>query len=258
MEQQLKIVACAPDVGRIVATDTGKPAKPRPNRIRELTKQRKWTYPDVAERVRTLAKARGDQNRAKVHTITINRLATGEAKMTQEWMNLLGEVFDVPPAEIISAPLAQNLVRVQVLYAFRGGQWRKASMLSAAEQYQLMIPREPRLDGLALYAGEIRGEDVNHRYPRGAIVLVAKLDPGALNRPGEVITDRRYHVRITREADGMIEDSIRCLVASRDGQLWLKPESDRPEHQEWTPLTGRPGFSVEIIGRVRGVFSPED
>jgi hypothetical protein len=258
MEEQLKIVSGAPDAGRIVAIHASKERKPRPNRIRELTKARKWTYPDVAERVRELARARGDENRTKVHTITINRLATGEAKMTQEWMNLLGEVFGVPPIEIISPPLAQNLMRIQVLYAFCGGRWCKSPMLTPGEQYQLMIPKEPRLDGLNLYAGEIRGEDVNHRYPAGAIVLVAKLDPGALNRPGEVITDRRYHVRITRQADGMIEDSIKCLVANADGKLWLKPESDRPEHQEWAPLTGRPGYSVEIIGRVRGAFSPED
>lgn len=258
MEQQLKIVANPPNTGRIVATDASKPAKARPNRIRELVKERKWTYPDVAERVRELARARGDASRAKVHTITINRLATGDAKMTQEWMNLLGEVFGVPPAEIISPPLVQNLMRVQVLYAFSGGAWRKSSMLTPAEQYQIMIPREPRLEGLNLYAGEIRGEDVNHRYRAGSVVLVAKLDPGALNRPGEVIADRRYHVRVTRAADGLIEDSIKCLVTSADGQFWLKPESDRPEHQEWSPIVGRPGHCVEIVGRVRGVFSPED
>jgi hypothetical protein len=258
MERQLKIAATLPDVRRIVTSKASNARPPRPNRIYELAKARKWTYAEVADRVSKQAQARGDAGHSKVHTITINRLATGTAKMTQEWMNLLGEVFGVAPAEIISPPLAQNLMRVQVLYAFCGGRWRKTPMLAPSEQYQLMIPRESRLDGLSLYAGEIRGEDINHRYPRGAIVLVAKLDPGAINRPGNMISDRRYHVRITRASDGMIEDSIKCLVANGDGHLWLKPESNQPEHQEWVPLTGRPGYSVEIIGRVRGVFSPED
>ncbi|WP_316234995.1 MULTISPECIES: hypothetical protein [unclassified Bradyrhizobium] len=257
MEQQLKVVANALSAGGIVAKRDAQARPPRPNRIRELTKARKWTYPEVAERVRALASARGDDGRTKVHTITINRLATGAAQMTQEWMNILGEVFNVPPAEIISPPAAENLRRVQVIYTFQGGHFRKSAMLSASEQYQIVIPRDPRLDDVSLYAGEIRGEDVNTRYPAGAIVLIAKLDPGAVNRPGEVLTDRRYHVRVTR-ADGLIEDSIRCLVADEAGRLWLKPESNRPEFQEWMPLTGRPGHTVELLGRVRGVLSPED
>lgn len=231
--------------------------KPRPNRIFELTKARKWTYPDVAQRVRELAISRGDESRAKCHTITINRLAIGDANLTQDWMNVLGEVFGVPPIELISAPIAENLLRVSVLYALEAGKWRKNSLLSEQEQFEIMVPHQEAFKTLSLYAGEIRGLDNNQRYPIGTMVIVAKYEPGAINRPGEVVPGKRYHVRISR-ADGLIEDSIRCLTLGPEGQLWLKHESDQPAFQEWIPLSGRPGYTVEIIGRVRGVFLPED
>lgn len=231
--------------------------RPRPNRIFELMKARKWTYPEVAERVRALAQARGDEERTKCHTVTINRLATGAANLTHEWMNILGEVFAVPPAELISPPIGENLRRITVICALEAGNWRKHWQLPEQEQSDIMIPNDAALNELALYAGEIRGDDVNRRYPRGAIVVISTFQPGEINRPGELKDGRRYHVRIAR-SDGLIEDSIKCLGIGPEGQFWLKPESDHPQFQEWIPLIGRPGLHVEIVGRVRGVFLRED
>jgi hypothetical protein len=231
--------------------------RPRPNRIFELTKARGWTYPEVARRVSELAQARGDAVRSNVHTITINRLATGAAQLTQEWMNTLAEVFGVQPAEIIAAPIAENLRRVTVVCALAAGTFRKNWQLPEQEQHDIMIPNESAFAGLSLYAGEIRGDDHNRRYPRGAIIVIAHFTPGEINQPGSLTADRRYHVRTTR-ADGMIEDSIKCLTIGPEGDFWLKPDSDRPEFQEWLPLAGKPGLRVEIVGRVRGVFLKED
>lgn len=231
--------------------------RPRPNRIFELTKARKWTYPEVARRVCELARQRGDTERANTHTITINRLATGSANLTHEWMQTLGEVFGVTPAEIISEPVAENLRRVTVVCALAGGHYRKTWQLPEQEQYDIMIPNEAAFTGLRLYAGEIRGDDTNRRYPRGAIVVISTYKPGEINQPGELKEDRRYHVRLAR-ADGMIEDSIKTLARGPEGQLWFKPESDHPAHQEWIPITGKPGYILEIVGRVRGVFLKEE
>jgi hypothetical protein len=231
--------------------------RPRPNRIFELTKARKWTYPEVARRVSALAREHGDAERANTHTITINRLATGSAKLTQEWMTTLGEVFGVPPADIIAAPIAENLRRVTVVCALAAGQWRKNWQLPEQEQHDIMIPNEAIFSDLALYAGEIRGDDNNRRYPRGAIIVIGEFRPGEINQPGSLAPDRRYHVRIAR-TDGMIEDSIKCLTLGPEGQFWLKPDSDHPEFQEWIPIAGKPGLRVEIVGRVRGVFLKED
>lgn len=230
--------------------------RPRPNRIYELTKARKWTYPEVAHRVRTLAEARRDESRAKCHTITINRLATGDANLTQEWMTILGEVFGVQPVEIIAQPIAENLLRVTVTCALEAGHYKKTAALSVAEQFDIMIPYQEQLNGAALYAGEIRGTDNNLRYTAGAIVVVSKLDAINGNRAREIVEGKRYHVRITRD-DGMIEESIKQAALGPEGQIWLKPESSDPRHAV-IPLIGRAGVTVEIIGRVRGVFLRED
>lgn len=233
----------------------GKPRAPkvRPNRIFELTKERKWTYADVAERIRKAARARGDEEHAKTHEITINRLSSGKAKMTTEWMKMLGEAFSVPDIEIISVPVAQNLRRVRVIYALSAGVWRSISELPISEQQDIMIPNDPELQASNLYAGEIRGPDTNLRYSPNSIVVIAALE----QKPGEIAEGKRYHVRLMR-LDGMIEDSIKTLAIDREGQYWFKPESDHPAHQEWVPLKGTDQCKVEIVGRVRGVFTRED
>lgn len=230
-----------------------RPPKARPNRIWELTKERKWTYAIVAERVRTIAKARGDLDRAKVHEVTINRLASGKAKLTQDWMTLLGEAYAVSPAEIISAPVSQNLRRVLVICALEASNWRETNERPIKDQFEIMIPNDSALQGVSLYAGEITGDDNNLRYSRGSIVVCSKLE----QKPGEITDGKRYHVRLSR-VDGMIEDSIKCLTLGPEGDYWLKPESNHPDHQAWIPLAGRDDLKVEIIGRVRGVFFRED
>lgn len=250
IEQPHKASRRGAKVNKLSKTPRSK--RPRPNRIFELTRARKWKYADVAERVRELAAARGDTARAKVHTLTINRLATGEITLTQDWMNLLGEVFTVDPAEIITAPAAQNLRRVAVAIALQAGAWRRESELPIAERYDVMIRADAALADAVLYAGEIRGADTNLRYSAGSIAILSKL----AQSPGEIIEGRRYHVRVIR-ADNMIEDTIK-LLCSREGQYWLRPESDHPEFQEWLPIAGKPGHRVEIVGRVRGVFFRED
>lgn len=207
----------------------------------------------MAGRIRSLAKVRKLAAYSKVHEVTINRLSLGKAKLTQDWMNMLGEVFSVPPHEIISAPVTQNIRRVRVIYALEAGKWRETSRLPEPEQFDIMIPDDPSLHDMKLYAGEIRGPHFNLRYPDKSIVVLAAVE----QRPGDIVEGKRYHVRTTR-ADGCIIDTIRCLTADDKGRYWLKPESNHPEHQEWLPIGGTESYRVEIVGRVRGVFFRED
>lgn len=227
--------------------------RPRPNRIYELTKERNWKYADIAQKISALARDRGAASKTKTHTITITKLATGDIALTQEWMNLLGEVFNVPATDIISPPVAQNLRRVTVVCALQSSHWRAEADLPTQEQYDIMIPNDAALQAVSLYAGEIRGQDNNLRYSQGSVVVVSKLE----GRPGEIAEGKRYHVRLMRE-DGLIEDSIKLMTVGPEGQYWLRPESNHPDFQEWIPLVGKKGVKVEIIGRVRGVFFRED
>jgi hypothetical protein len=223
-----------------------------PNRIYELTQARGLTYADVAERVRSNAEARGDKQRTKVHELTINRLATGAISLSQEWMERLGEVYGVPAIDIIAAPSTGNMRLLKVTVALEGGVWRDTHTINPSSQIEIMVPDDVMLQGVALYAAEIRGDAANLRYTDKSIVIVSKM----ITVPGEIAEGRRYHVRITR-ADGLCEETIKLLVA-REGRYWLRPESDHPDFQTWVPLDGRAGETVEILGRVRGVYFRED
>jgi len=241
------------NMGSIVPVKRSKKIKARPNRIFELMKERHWTYPDVAEHIRAHAKSKNLDNYVRVHEVTINRLALGKAKLTQDWMNLLGDIFRVPPHEIISQPSAENIRRVRVICALQDGRWIDQKPLPANEQFDIMIPNDPQLEQFDLYAGEIRGEHFNLRYPDGSLVVLSKIT----QRPDDIVEGKRYHVRATR-GDGKVIETIRSLVRDEGGKYWLKPESTHPEHQkDWLPLGGG-GNGVEIIGRVRGVFFREE
>ena len=166
-------------------------------------------------------------------------------------MELLGEVFQVPPAEIISPPPAEGLRRVHVTGALQAGAWSESHEWPLEDRYDVMVPDDPGLRAMSLYAGEIRGNSMNLRYPPGSIIILSPL----MQHPGEIAEGRRYHVRMTH-ADGLTEETVKTLVR-RDDRFWLKPESDDPEHQQWIALDSKPDAKVELIGRVRGVYYRE-
>jgi hypothetical protein len=231
-----------------------KPRKPKvyPNRIHFLTKERHWTYAEVAERVRKLAEQRDDETKANVHEVTISRLANGHLTLSQEWMNLLGTIYDVPAQEIIAEPVAQHLTRVRVRYGMESGKWRDTNELADTEQFDVLVKTDKELEDATLYAGEVRGPSSNLRYPPKTIVVLSLIE----QKPDEIQVGKRYHVRVTR-SDGMIEDTVKLFTQDSEGQYWLKPESDHPNHQQWVPLKGTADLKVELIGRVRSFFSPE-
>jgi len=233
---------------------TNAPERQRPNRIYELTQKNKLTYADVAERVRSIAKQRKDKQKQKVHEITINRLASGNIALTQKWMELLAEVYCVSATELIAAPLSANIIRVPVTFGLEANVWSQDHQWQQNDCYEIMIPEDSALDGVALYAGELRGPASNAKYPEKSIVILSKLT----YHPGEISVGRRYHVRVTR-SDGMSEETIKLLFQDESGKYWLRPESHHPEHQSWIPLDQRDGGNkVELIGRVRGVYTRED
>jgi hypothetical protein len=226
--------------------------KKYPNRIHLLTKERRWTYALVADRVCQLAETRGDASRTSVHEVTISRLANGRLKLNDDWMEILGQIFGVPAVEIVSDPGAKISSRIRVVFALEAGQWHSASSLPDGEQFDIMMPNDKALRDLSLYAGEIRGLSNNLRYPPETIVVLSRIE----QTPGEIQVGKRYHVRVTRP-DGMIEDSVKLFAQDAEGDYWLKPESDHPSHQQWVPLKGAEGLKVELIGRVRAAILRE-
>ena len=211
----------------------------RPNRIAELTKSSRLTYGKVAERL-------------DVHPVTIANLARGKTELTQSWMIKFGSVFGVPPEEIIAKPVLANLRRIRVTGFIQAGDWSENHEWDYDDQYEVFIPDDAALRRISLYAAEVRGGSMNLRYPDGSVVVLSHVG----DSPNDVTVGSRYHVRITR-SDGMTEDTLKTLVRRDDGRYWLKPESTEPEFQEWIPLDGRPGVTVELLGKVRYAVQKE-
>jgi hypothetical protein len=219
-----------------------------PTRIHELAAERGWTYQELASRISALAAKHGDMAKTKVHYVSVHRLASGKTKLTSEWMDLFAEVFGVPLEQITEPPPPKGLLRVPVTMTFEGGKFREANTIPEAEQYDAIVEIGGDEMGQKFYAGEIRGDGANLRWPNGTSLILSRLQ----NLPGESVPGKRYHVR-RRLEDGLAEDSIRLMV-ERDGAYWLVSESDRKEHQQALRL---PSEGVELVGKVRWSLASE-
>ncbi len=213
--------------------------KQPPNRIKELAEKTGMTFEEIAEELDT-------------HRVTVSNLSRGDQPMTLAWMEKFAQVFKVHPTEIIWPPPAQGLRRVKVTGALQAGAWEENHEWEEDMQYDVMVPDEKSLSRVRLYAGEIRGDSMNRRYPEGAVVVMSDFI-GAGDKLKEGL---RYHVRRTR-SDGHVEETIKTLAYDDDGKLWLKPESTNPEFQAWIPLDESEDSIVTIIGCVRFVVQRE-
>ena len=216
------------------------PAKqPReyPNRIRELNKERGWTYDSVAEKL-------------GVHPKTIGALATGDAELTLTWMQRLGRLYGVKPIEIIERQVMAGLRSVEVGGKVQAGVWADNHAFDPQDRRTVTVPNSAELRGLELYAREIEGESMNKLYAHGSVVILSRLS----QRPGEIIAGKRYHVARTR--GDLREETIKTLVRDRAGEYRLQPESDSPEFTAFK-LAGDENETVELLGRVRYALTVE-
>lgn len=216
------------------------PAKqPReyPNRIRELNKERGYTYDSLAAEL-------------GVHPKTIGALATGDAELTLTWMQRLANVYGVKPIEIIERQVMEGLRSVVIGGKVQAGVWADNHAFDPQDRRTVTVPNDPDLKGLDLYAREIEGESMNKLYAHGSVVVLSRL----AQRPGEIIAGKRYHVARTR--GDVREETIKTLVRDRAGDYWLQPESDSPEFTAFK-LAGDENETVELLGRVRYALTVE-
>lgn len=215
-----------------------KPSREYPNRIRELNKERGWDYDLLAEKLGT-------------HPKTIGKLARGDAELTLTWMQRLARAYGIKPVEIIEKPTtAAGLRNVQVTGTVQAGSWADSHTFDPQDQTAVTVPNHPDYRNLDLYARRIEGESMNRVYAAGSIVVLSRL----LQRPGEILVGKRYHVRRTR--GDLTEETIKTLVRASNGEYWLQPESDSPEFAAFA-LQGEEGTTVELLGRVRYALTVE-
>jgi len=158
-----------------------------PNRIRELRMAKNWTIQKLADLV-------GTSNQQ------IGRLEKGERKLTQDWMNRIGEALGVDPKELLpgaespavppepegepeasDAEVAEGLVvgalpfrnqydRIPVLATARGGLDQEMFVDDGPIDH---IPRPRSLEGVAdAYAMAVAGDSMFPMFRHGNILHV--------------------------------------------------------------------------------------
>ena len=179
---------------------------------------------------------------------TVHKLESGQRKITTIWMERFGAAFEVDPLEIISKPLRRVRVLGWLEHEYGAGSWE----WSEAKQYEVAVPESVHPTGQTLYAGETNGYGMREAYPEGTILIIRPVDRGH-----SMISGKRYHV-IGRRPDGTSRSMVLKFVTDEDGRPWLKPESNHPACQQWTPLDGGSEFaSVEVKGLVTYALVPQ-
>ena len=104
---------------------------------------------------------------------------------------------------------------------------------------------DARYDGLTRYALQVRGPSMNRVFRDGAVLICVPF-----HELGRSPYDGEYVDVIRREKTGLVERTVKQFVLY-DGQPYLKPHSDHPDHQALIRLEDNgEEEAVSIRGRV--------
>ena len=151
-----------------------------------------------------------------------------------------------------------DIVRIDAMIRIKGavqaGVWAESSEWDDAEGYAVNAPIPAEYEGAA-YGVVVRGTSMNKVYPEGSIAIVVSIH----DLVRDVRNGDRVRVRRTR-LDGMIETTVKELIAGADGKLWLWPRSSDPRWQQPIEYDGRYAGdieSVQVCGVVLCAIIPE-
>lgn len=173
----------------------------------------------------------------------VNKMVKGTRKISADELIELARFLNKP------APLQTTGLRtVRVASHVQAGHWAESWEWPAADQYDVVVPDDPTLDGFSLYGAETRGPSMNRRYPdRTVVVFTDAIETQESPMPG-----KRYVVQ-RRRADGLHEHTVKLLHQDASGVFWLLPESTDPLFQEpiQVDFDTAEEDEVRIVGRVR-------
>lgn len=200
------------------------------NRIRELRRAKGLSLKQLAELAGTTHQ-------------TVQRLETGERRLSQQWMERLASALGIKPADLL--PRAQTVevedfefTRLRIFGEIQAGKWRRSLEISEGEWQEMHVPR---LDKDSDCFGVIvRGNSMNQVYPDGTILICVPIEEydHVLAQGSNVIIERR-------NSQGMTETTVKELRQHSDGSVWLWPRSSDPLFQEPLHLP-RPDTNVDI------------
>lgn len=170
--------------------------------------------------------------------IFINR---GEPKITRKEVMALA----IPP----DIPNAIATFDIRVIGAVQAGEWLEALEWSDEDQWSLPLP-DLGWEKKRMFALEVRGPSMNKIYPERSVIVCQEIyDLGREPEDGERVVVRR------KNANGLIEATVKTYRIDGSGKVWLWPESTDPAYQ--APISVE-GEEVEIIAVVLGYFKGQN
>lgn len=184
------------------------------NRITEIREQRGLTAKQLAEKIGTTE-------------ATISRLATGQRKLTEEWMRKIAKALDVSPTDLLRLPLLEDFQDDAVPYISAA----EPELTRAVHGRDLNFWRivSDALVGIGLKPGDVRlfdhSQKAVERIATGAVVIASLRDrtdstkrrtvvrqfiqPGLLitNRPGTNIAVTLDHANFEGVVRAVMVDS---------------------------------------------------
>lgn len=184
----------------------------------------------------------------------IQRLETGERKLTKEWAKRLAPHLQTSAKELMfdSAEEDQRqeleVTGLPVVGTSRAGDWLDITMMDAEQQEHETIPvaRNPRFPYARQYALLVVGDSMNQIFAEGTYVTCVDFAESGLSiRPGMIV-----HVERTLAGPQLVETTVKKV-----GNGELLPQSSNPVHQP-LKLNGDEGTEITVKGVVIGKWEP--
>lgn len=130
-----------------------------------------------------------------------------------------------------------DLDKIRVIGAVEAGAYQEAVTWHEDDWRASPIAKINNYSNLPQFGLEVRGNSMNLIYPPGTVLVCITLyDIGRNPRAGEKVIAYR------RNAEGIIEATVKELGQGPDGTFWLWPRSNDPRYQEALPLSSDDPF----------------
>lgn len=188
------------------------------NRIREWRKRRRFSAKRLGELIPM------DNEKGYAEGPTISRLENGEMELTLTWMGKLATALKIKIRDlIVEGESAQAMQLIKIVATAKINLWGNGVVQPAEKLEEFEIPAVYIEDRDATFGVLLDDDHANKKYPRGAILICKKV----AEKAQDLIINEFYIVERVND-EGRIEVSVRRLIQTSEGRLYLVTDSNNP------------------------------
>lgn len=215
-------------------------------RIKQVRLEKGLTLDQLAERV-------------GVSTGYLQRMEAGVRATNTRWLTKIAEALGVQPKDLLSRPVPGRMIEIddiKVIGAVQAGYWVEAMEWPQEQQYSIAVPKPA--EARKAFGLVVNGPSMNKVFKNGCILICVSL----MDFWRDLKSDD-YVIVQKRDANDLIEATVKQLVIDQTGRAWLWPRSDDPEFQQpvnvpWPAETEFPddnrdiGVTAVVVGFYQG------